>query len=134
MTAIYSSKDNPNKKLSRRIANIRRRVSIIEIISAYLDLTVLGKRTHAKCPFHFTDSKTKTFVIDTNTQNFYCLSCETFGDVIGFIQGIKDISFEDAMAFLERYIASDKHMQKKMLFNKKKGRENSIKCKKKACR
>lgn len=79
------------------IANLellKQNANIIDVIGAYIPLRKEGVSYKALCPFH--DERTPSFVVNPNKNLFYCFGCGESGDVIGFVQKYKRISFNEA--------------------------------------
>jgi hypothetical protein len=57
------------------------------------------KRGKSLCPFH--SESTPSFIVNRNKQTFHCFGCGEHGDVITFIMKLKNITFKDALVYLE---------------------------------
>jgi DNA primase len=77
---------------------IKRSVSITEVVSLYVDLKPAGKYLKALCPFH--TEKTPSFFVMPDKDSFSCYGCNKFGDIFTFIQEIENLNFPEAMNFL----------------------------------
>ncbi|MGD2087408.1 MAG: DNA primase [Candidatus Aminicenantes bacterium] len=77
---------------------IKRSVSITEVVSLYVDLKPAGKYLKALCPFH--TEKTPSFFVMPDKDTFSCYGCNKFGDIFTFIQEIENLNFPEAMNFL----------------------------------
>jgi len=77
---------------------IKRSVSIADVVSLYVDLKPAGKNLKALCPFH--TEKTPSFFVMPERDTFSCFGCNKFGDIFTFVQEIENLSFPDAMNFL----------------------------------
>jgi DNA primase len=77
---------------------IKRSISISDVVSLYVDLRPAGKYLKALCPFH--TEKTPSFYVSPEKDSFSCYGCNTFGDIFTFIQEIESLSFPDAQKFL----------------------------------
>jgi len=77
---------------------IKRRVSIIEVASLYVDLKPAGKYYKALCPFH--TEKTPSFYVMPDKDTFACYGCNKFGDIFTFIQEMENLGFLESMNFL----------------------------------
>ncbi len=77
---------------------IKRSVTITDVVSLYVDLRPAGKHLKALCPFH--TEKTPSFYVMPEKDSFACYGCNKFGDIFTFIQEIENLSFLDAMNFL----------------------------------
>ena len=54
------------------------------------------------CPLHVDKDPSFTWYKDNNT--FKCFGCGENGDVIDFIMKLSNVSFQDAVEFLKKYI------------------------------
>ena len=77
---------------------IKRHVSITDVVSLYVDLKPAGKYLKALCPFH--TEKTPSFFVMPEKDSFSCYGCNKFGDIFAFVQEVENLSFPDAMNFL----------------------------------
>jgi DNA primase len=77
---------------------IKRSVSITEVVSLYVDLKPAGKYLKALCPFH--TEKTPSFFVMPDKDTFSCYGCNKFGDIFTFVQEIENLNFPEAMNFL----------------------------------
>jgi DNA primase len=77
---------------------IKRSVSITEVVSLYVDLKPAGKYLKALCPFH--TEKTPSFFVMPDKDTFSCYGCNKFGDIFTFVQEIENLNFTEAMNFL----------------------------------
>jgi DNA primase len=77
---------------------IKRSVSITDVVSQYVNLKPAGKYLKSLCPFH--TEKTPSFYVMPEKDNFSCYGCNKFGDIFTFVQEIENLSFPDAMKFL----------------------------------
>ena len=77
---------------------IKRSVSISDVVSMYVDLKPAGKYMKALCPFH--TEKTPSFFVMPEKDSFSCYGCNKFGDIFTFIQEIENLSFKDSMNYL----------------------------------
>jgi len=80
------------------IDEIRSRLDIVEVISAYVELKKTGKNYSGLCPFHA--EKTPSFTVSPEKQIFYCFGCQSGGNLFTFIMQIEELSFPEAVRFL----------------------------------
>lgn len=81
------------------IDEIKERLDIIEVISAYIPLSKSGRNYKGLCPFH--SEKTPSFVVFPDSQNWHCFgACGTGGDVFTFIQKRENVDFGEALRIL----------------------------------
>lgn len=83
---------------------IRDRVDIVDVISAYVSLQPAGKNFKGLCPFH--SEKTPSFFVSKERQIFNCFGCGEKGNVFHFVQKIKNVTFLDAV----KNIADEYHL------------------------
>lgn len=77
---------------------IKRSVSITDVVSTYVNLKPAGKYLKALCPFH--TEKTPSFFVMPEKDSFSCYGCNKFGDIFTFIQEIENLNFSESMNFL----------------------------------
>jgi DNA primase len=73
---------------------IRRRVSILDVVSPHVTLRRAGRRYKGLCPFH--SEKTPSFTVDAERGFFYCFGCHAGGDVFDFVMRLGSLSFIEA--------------------------------------
>lgn len=78
-----------------KIEEIRNSVSIVDVISEYVQLRKRGKNFVGLCPFH--NEKTPSFTVTEEKQIFHCFGCHTGGNVFKFLMEYKKISFIEAV-------------------------------------
>lgn len=77
---------------------IKRSVSITDVVSQYVNLKPAGKYLKALCPFH--TEKTPSFYVMPDKDTFACYGCNTFGDIFTFIEQIENLDFPGAQKYL----------------------------------
>lgn len=80
---------------SALINNIRNKVDIVEVVSAYIPLTTRGKNYFGVCPFH--DDHSPSMSVSQDRQIYTCFSCGATGNVFKFLQDYEHISFIEAV-------------------------------------
>lgn len=84
---------------SREITDeIRRRINILDVVSAHVTLKRSGRRYTGLCPFH--SEKTPSFTVNPELGFFYCFGCHAGGDVFDFVMRMGGVAFPDALADL----------------------------------
>lgn len=78
-----------------KIEEIRNSISIVDVISEYVQLRKRGKNFVGLCPFH--NEKTPSFTVTEEKQIFHCFGCHTGGNVFKFLMEYKKISFIEAV-------------------------------------
>ncbi len=79
---------------------IRSRVDIVEVVSAYTRLKPAGKNFMGLCPFHA--DKKPSFSVTPSFQSYRCWSCGDKGDVFTFVQKKENLTFIEAMEVLAK--------------------------------
>ena len=84
------------------IEEVMQRADIVEIVGEYVALRRRGRNYFGLCPFHHED--TPSFSVNGEKQIYKCFGCGKGGNVIGFVQEIEHLSFQEAVRKLaERY-------------------------------
>ena len=83
------------------IDEVKERLDIVEVISAYVPLKRAGRHYKGLCPFHA--EKTPSFVVFPETGTWYCFgACGTGGDVFTFLMRRENLDFREALEHLAR--------------------------------
>ncbi|MGI9535150.1 MAG: DNA primase [Thermodesulfobacteriota bacterium] len=77
------------------IEEIKRRLSLVDLIETYISLKKSGKNYIGLCPFH--DDKNPSLHVNEEKGLYHCFSCGAGGDVFGFIMNYNNISFKEAV-------------------------------------
>ncbi|MBI5405920.1 DNA primase [Candidatus Kaiserbacteria bacterium] len=80
------------------VAQIKDRLSIVEIINPYVKLTRAGKSMRGLCPFH--KEKTPSFHVSSERGTWHCFGCGEGGDGFSFIEKIEGVDFKGALKIL----------------------------------
>ncbi|PLX98056.1 MAG: DNA primase [Desulfuromonas sp.] len=78
-----------------KIAEVRERTDIIELVSQYVTLKRAGNNHTGLCPFH--SEKSPSFSVNDAQQFFHCFGCGVGGDVFSFLMKIEGLAFPDAV-------------------------------------
>ena len=76
-----------------KVAEIRDRTDIVQIIGEYVTLKRTGVNHKGLCPFH--NEKTPSFNVNAQKQFFHCFGCGKSGDVYSFLTEVEGKSFLD---------------------------------------
>jgi len=80
------------------VAEIKSRLSIVEVVSQYVQLKKAGRNFKACCPFH--SEKTPSFIISPERQFAWCYGCQTGGDIFKIVQLLEGVDFREALKIL----------------------------------
>lgn len=83
-----------------KIAEIRERASIREIVSRYVALKPSGRNFVGLCPFHA--EKTPSFSVSDERGFFHCFGCGASGDVFKFLMRLESLTFPETIERLAR--------------------------------
>ncbi|MBI2487577.1 MAG: DNA primase [Deltaproteobacteria bacterium] len=82
------------------IKEIKRRLSIVNLIENYLSLRRSGKSYVGLCPFH--DDKNPSLHVNEEKGVFHCFACGAGGDIFGFIMRYNNLTFSESVKELAR--------------------------------
>lgn len=82
------------------VEEIKLRIDLVELISAYVPLKQSGSTFKGLCPFH--SEKSPSFTVNRERGFFKCFGCNAGGDCFKFIQLREGLSFPEAGEFLAR--------------------------------
>ena len=74
---------------------IRRRISVSDVIGRYVKLETRGSNTLGCCPFH--KEKTPSFYVYDADGHYHCYGCKAHGDIFSFLMEKKGLSFPEAV-------------------------------------
>jgi DNA primase len=80
------------------VEQIKERLSIEEVVSAYIKLEQSGINFKAKCPFH--NEKTASFFVSPGRNSYYCFGCNRSGDIFTFVEEFEGLDFKGALKLL----------------------------------
>ena len=83
------------KPTYEEILNIKNKVNIVDIVSEFIPLQAKGKNFFGICPFH--DDHNPSMSVSNERKMFKCFVCGESGDVFGFVQKYKKISYYEAV-------------------------------------
>jgi DNA primase len=82
------------------IERIRASVSIVDVVSNYVQLKKTGKSYRGLCPFHA--EKTPSFYVDPDKGLYHCFGCGASGNVFTFLMKKEGLSFSEAVRELAK--------------------------------
>ena len=77
---------------------IKDRLSILDVISPYVELHRAGKNFKGKSPF--SAEKTPSFYVSPDRGMYYCFSTSQGGDMFSFIEAMEGVDFKEALKIL----------------------------------
>ena len=83
-----------------KVREVAERLSIVEVVSDYVQLRRAGANFTGLCPFHA--EKTPSFNVNPAREIFHCFGCGAGGNAFSFIMKIEGLSFPDAVKMLAR--------------------------------
>ncbi len=90
---------------SDKIAEIKNRLNLVDIVQRYVQLRQVGDRWIGVCPFH---QETKpSLSINPELGLFYCFGCHASGDLIDFYCRINGLGFSEGVQELAREAGID---------------------------
>ncbi len=80
------------------IAEIKAKLSMVDLARRYLELRPMGNRLVAPCPFH---QETKpSFSINADEGTYYCFGCQAAGDIFDFYGRMNGMDFRETLEAL----------------------------------
>lgn len=89
-------------------AEVKATVSIVEVVSRYVELRKEGREYKGLCPFH--GDRNPSMSVVPHKAMWYCHSCGEGGDAITFVQRIEACSFPRAMEILGAPVKPDRQI------------------------
>ncbi|MDE0159358.1 MAG: DNA primase [Candidatus Dadabacteria bacterium] len=84
-----------NSSFTSAIADIKAKLSIVDVIQGFVSLKKSGKNHIGLCPFH--DDNNPSMHVNDEKGFFHCFSCGAGGDVFGFLMRYSNIGFREAL-------------------------------------
>lgn len=82
------------------VKEIKRRLSIINLVESYTSVKKTGKGYVGLCPFH--DDTNPSMHVDEEKGLFHCFSCGAGGDIFGFYMRYNNLTFPEAFSELAK--------------------------------
>ncbi|TWJ33333.1 DNA primase [Geobacter argillaceus] len=85
-----------------KVAEVRERASILEVVGDYISLRRSGANYLGLCPFH--GEKSPSFNVNPARGIFHCFGCGVGGNVVTFVMRMEGISFPEAVKLLAKRV------------------------------
>ncbi|HIJ96688.1 MAG TPA: DNA primase [Desulfuromonadales bacterium] len=83
-----------------KVREVAERLSIVEVVSEYVQLRRAGSNYLGLCPFHA--EKTPSFNINPAREIFHCFGCGAGGNAFSFVMRMEGVNFPEAVKLLAR--------------------------------
>lgn len=84
--------------MSDSVQQIKDKLSILDVVSPYVELHKAGKNFKGKSPF--AAEKTPSFYVSPDRGMYYCFSTSQGGDIFNFMQVMEGVDFKEALKIL----------------------------------
>lgn len=84
--------------MSDSVQQVKEKLSILDVVSPYVELHKAGKNFKGKSPF--AAEKTPSFYVSPDRGMYYCFSTSQGGDIFNFIQSMEGVDFKEALKML----------------------------------
>jgi DNA primase len=81
-----------------QVQEIKNRLSIVEVVSSYVELKQSGRNFKGLCPFH--NDHDPSFIVSPDKEFCWCFVCNKGGDIFSFVQEIENVEFPQALEIL----------------------------------
>jgi len=80
--------------MSDTVQIIKEKLSILDVVSPYVELHKSGKNFKGKSPF--AAEKTPSFYVSPDRGMYYCFSTSQGGDMFNFVQVMEGVDFKES--------------------------------------
>ena len=80
------------------VDTIKDRLSITDVVGAYVKLEKAGANLKGLCPFH--QEKSPSFMVSPARSSYYCFGCGAKGDIFSFVEQFEGLDFMGALKVL----------------------------------
>ncbi|MBN9389178.1 MAG: DNA primase [Chloroflexi bacterium] len=77
------------------IEEIKRRLSIVDVVGQKVSLKKSGRNFRGLCPFHA--EKSGSFYVWPDSESYFCFGCKESGDIFNFIMKTEGLAFGEAL-------------------------------------
>lgn len=87
----------------RTIEEIKKRITISDVMRDYAQIVHRGGKDWVKCPFHGSgNERTPSCMIDNSTGRYYCFGCHAAGDIFTLLKEKEGLDFPSAVEELAK--------------------------------
>lgn len=84
--------------MADEVAEIKEKLSIVEVVGGYVTLVKAGRNYKGLCPFH--KERTPSFMVSPERRAYHCFGCGRGGDIFSFIEEVERVDFKGALTLL----------------------------------
>ncbi len=84
-----------NGYVPNHIEEIKRRLSIVDVVGSRVSLKKSGRNFKGLCPFHA--EKSGSFYVWPDSESYFCFGCKESGDVFNFLMKTEGLDFGEAL-------------------------------------
>ncbi len=110
--------------MADEVAEIRRKVDIVDLVSQRVSLKQVGRKWKGLCPFH--EDKNPSFDVNPDIGYYRCWSCGAKGDVFTWVMETQKVDFGDALKILAKMAGVTLQQFKSVDLSVREQRENAM--------
>lgn len=85
----------------KTIEEIKRKLSIVDVVSSYTQIYHKSGKPWIKCPFHGNgQERTPSCKLDIENSRYYCFGCHATGTMFNFVMEMEHLTFPESVEFL----------------------------------
>jgi DNA primase len=79
---------------------VKQRLSVVDVLSRYINLKPNGQNYKAVCPFH--NEKSASLIVSPAKEIWHCFGCGEGGDIFKFVTSFENVEKKDALRILAK--------------------------------
>lgn len=103
---------------------IKARLSIVDLVSEYVELKKAGRNFKGLCPFH--SEKSPSFIVSPDKEICHCFGCHKGGDIFTFYQELEGVDFVQALKDLGSKVGIQVQEVNKEVISKNKSQKDNL--------